>query len=158
MGLNALCIIIEMKLKLQRRTFLCCVVFNIYNPCILKLWRECVIIRMKGTKAYLDWCGAVSNVLVHGWHPNCVTNQLNATEAYLPLNYWVRVTVSNYLVRGWIPKCLTIQLKATKEYFHLLLFQTFQSVDEVLNVWSFNWKLQRLRYCFKRLSVRVWNP
>ena len=45
---------------------------------------------------------------------------------------------------------MVLRMKATKAYFPMVLFHAFESVYEILNVWSFKWKLQRRIFlCYK---------
>ena len=65
-------------------------------------------------------------------------------------------TVKSFCVFGWSLKDVTIQMKDTKAYFPMVVFQNFDSVDEILNVLPFKEKVQRriiLCYCLKLLSL-----
>ena len=67
-------------------------------------------------------------------------------------------TVKSFCVFGWSLKDVTIQMKDTKAYFPMVVFQNFDSVDEILSVLPFKEKVQRRTipwYCFKLSNARM---
>ena len=76
--------------------------------------------------------------------------------------YYAAQNDSYLWVPGCVCVCVTIQMNATEQYFPVVSFimlykevLTFESVDDILKVWPFKWKLLScifLRYCLVKCT------